>query len=49
MIDSLVGNDYSLCLCSGIHSQGIDVQPVVSENKIIVENEDLVIKKSRHQ
>ena len=45
MIDSLVGNDYSLSLCSGIHSQGINVQLVVPENRIIEGYEDLIINK----
>jgi len=45
MIDSLVGNDYSLSLCSGLHSQGTNVKLIVPENRIIEGNEDLDINK----
>ena len=45
MIDSLVGNDYSLSLCSGLYSQGINVQLVVPENRVIERNKDLVVHK----
>lgn len=33
MADSLVGNDYSFCLCSGLNSAGIDVDLVVTEDR----------------
>lgn len=33
MIDGLVGNDYSACLCSALHNLGADVELVVPENR----------------
>ncbi len=33
MVDSLVGNDYSLCLCAGLHDAGQDVSFVTVENR----------------
>jgi glycosyltransferase involved in cell wall biosynthesis len=45
MIDSLVGNDYSLGLCSGLQSQGINVQLVVPENRKIEGSENITFKK----
>lgn len=35
MIDSLVGNDYSLCLCSALKTAGVDVALVVNKNRRI--------------
>ncbi len=35
MIDGLVGNDYSLCLCSALHAVGVDVELIVSDNRIV--------------
>ncbi len=33
VVDSLVGNDYSLCLCAGLHDAGADVGLVTVENR----------------
>ena len=33
MIDSLVGNDYSVCLCTGLSNTGLDVRLLTPENK----------------
>ncbi len=33
VVDSLVGNDYSLCLCAGIHDAGQEIQLVTVENR----------------
>lgn len=33
MVDSLVGNDYSLCLCAGLHEVGQDIGLVTVENR----------------
>ena len=33
MVDALVGNDYSLCLCSGLKAAGVDVSLVVTEDR----------------
>ena len=35
MIDSLVGNDYSLSLCSGLHEAGTDIQLMVTEDRVV--------------
>jgi hypothetical protein len=35
MLDSLVGNDYSLCLCNGLKRAGVEVSLVVPKNKEI--------------
>ncbi len=45
MIDALVGNDYSLCLCSGLIAHEVDVELLVPENRVVKQNEDLIIKK----
>ncbi len=35
MVDSLVGNDYSVCLCSGLDSAAADITLIVPENRAI--------------
>lgn len=35
MIDSLVGNDYSLAMCAGLVTQGVDVQLVVPRDRVV--------------
>ena len=35
MVDSLVGNDYSICLCSALAGAGADITLVVPENRVI--------------
>jgi glycosyltransferase involved in cell wall biosynthesis len=35
MVDSLVGNDYSTCLCSALAEAGVDITLIVPENRII--------------
>lgn len=37
MVDSLVGNDYSLCLCQGLHDSGVDVIFVTTEDREVGE------------
>lgn len=36
VIDALIGNDYSLCLCQALHEKGIDVTLVIPANKHIL-------------
>lgn len=33
MVDSLVGNDYSTCLCGSLQKNGVDVRMIVPENR----------------
>lgn len=33
MIDGLVGNDYSLCLCSGLHAIGVNVELIAPDQR----------------
>ena len=33
MVDSLVGNEYALCLCQGLHDSGMEVELVTTENR----------------
>jgi glycosyltransferase involved in cell wall biosynthesis len=33
MIDALVGNDYSICLCSALNTLGVDVELIAPENR----------------
>ena len=35
MIDGLVGNDYSLCLCSALHAAGVNVELIVPDKRIV--------------
>lgn len=35
MVDSMVGNDYSFVLCSNLKSSGVDIQLVVTEDRIV--------------
>ncbi|MBC8185139.1 glycosyltransferase family 4 protein [candidate division KSB1 bacterium] len=35
MIDSLVGNDYSICLCNGIKNAGVDIRLIITEDREI--------------
>jgi glycosyltransferase involved in cell wall biosynthesis len=35
MIDSLIGNEYSICLCSALHANGVDVELVAPDNRVI--------------
>lgn len=35
MVDSLVGNDYSICLCSGLDAADADITLIVPENRVI--------------
>jgi len=35
MIDALVGNDYSVCLCSALHAVGVNVELIVPDNRIV--------------
>lgn len=35
MIDSLIGNDYTLCLCSGLYRTGVDVTLVSTEDRVL--------------
>ncbi len=35
MIDALVGNDYSICLCSALHAVGVNVELIASDNRIV--------------
>lgn len=35
MIDALVGNDYSICLCSALHAVGVAVELIVPDNRIV--------------
>jgi glycosyltransferase involved in cell wall biosynthesis len=44
MIDSLVGNDYSTCLCNGLHYQGLDVHLIVTKNREFSGDEKFCIR-----
>ncbi len=35
MIDALVGNDYSVCLCSALHAAGVNVELIAPDNRIV--------------
>jgi hypothetical protein len=35
MIDALVGNDYSVCLCSALHAAGVDVELIAPDNRVV--------------
>jgi glycosyltransferase involved in cell wall biosynthesis len=35
MIDALVGNDYSVCLCSALHAAGVDVELITPDNRLV--------------
>jgi glycosyltransferase involved in cell wall biosynthesis len=35
MIDALVGNDYSVCLCSALHAVGVNVELIVPDNRVV--------------
>ena len=35
MIDGLIGNDYSLRLCSALHTAGVDVELIAPYNRIV--------------
>lgn len=35
MIDALVGNDYSICLCSALHAVGVNVELITPDNRVI--------------
>ncbi len=35
MIDGLVGNDYSMCLCSALHTVGVNVELIASDNRVV--------------
>ncbi len=38
MVDSLVGNDYSICLCNSLYENGIDLHLIVPKNREIQNN-----------
>ena len=44
MIDSLVGNDYSVCLCSGLRKNGVDISIVVPKDRKIDSDTSLEVK-----
>jgi D-inositol-3-phosphate glycosyltransferase len=35
MIDALVGNDYSVCLCSALYALGVNVELIAPDNRIV--------------
>ena len=35
MIDALVGNDYSICLCSALNAVGVNVELIVPDNRVV--------------
>lgn len=35
MIDALVGNDYSICLCSALHAVGVNVELITPANRVV--------------
>lgn len=35
MIDALVGNDYSICLCSALHAVGVNVELITPDNRVV--------------
>jgi glycosyltransferase involved in cell wall biosynthesis len=35
MIDGLVGNDYSVYLCSALHAAGVDVELIAPDNRVV--------------
>jgi glycosyltransferase involved in cell wall biosynthesis len=35
MIDGLVGNDYSIYLCSALHAVGVDVELIAPDNRVV--------------
>lgn len=35
MIDALVGNDYSACLCSALYAAGVNVELIVPDNRVV--------------
>jgi hypothetical protein len=35
MIDGLVGNDYSLCLCSALHAAGVEVELIAPDSRVV--------------
>lgn len=43
MVDALVGNDYSLCLCSSLKSAGLDVSLVVTEDRPLAKPVDFAV------
>lgn len=45
MIDSLIGNDYTLCLCSSLSRFGADITLIVPENKEIRFPVNFVVKR----
>lgn len=44
MIDSTIGNDYSLCLCENLHAEGIKVILVTTEDRKFYNKPDYVVK-----
>ena len=44
MVDSLVGNDYSLCLCQALHESGVDVIFVTTEDREVGEEYDFPVR-----
>ena len=45
MIDSLVGNDYSICLCNSLKKAGIDIELLVTEDRNIKPPINFPVKK----
>lgn len=43
MVDSLMGNDYSTCLCEKLHDLGIEVHLIVPENRQFEGDEKFII------
>ena len=44
MVDSTIGNDYSLCLCDNLHSEGIKVILVTTEDREFYSKPDYKVK-----
>lgn len=44
MIDGLVGNDYSIYLCSALHAVGVDVELIAPDNRVVSTPVDFPIR-----
>jgi len=44
MVDSTIGNDYSLCLCENLHSEGTKVILVTTEDRKFYSKPDYEVK-----
>jgi glycosyltransferase involved in cell wall biosynthesis len=45
MLDALSGNDYSVCLCSGLDAVGVNVSLIVPEDRVVNTSVDFAIRR----